>query len=445
MPHSEILKGKLNSDTKRLGNYFGSSPILKVVRHLVILNSLALFSFFISPQLLNVNISEKLSFWASDGNCPTPEETFGKHCFGDFGLPIILIRESRNVWNSDLMFNPYTPGAMFIFRIFSHLIDFLGSNVATMIYLLLLFICAAIPIFAGTKNYGNILFRLSVTLCLTLTSIPVLIALDRGSSILFILPCIYFSYIKFSKSQYASGILLLLIATTIRPQAAIFFLILIINQKLKLFFVSILGCFVTLSVMFFFWSPTLFLNSVNGWFRGVLIFGSWGLGSPWPNNYSAAQGVDFLLSLFTNQNTQILSIRFSYVLLGLYLVRLVYVRSELSINQSFQYLIPLLFLYPTTSWGYYASILMISLAILLTEKDKLELKSIGMGSIKLANSYCFLLALSLSPLYIPNHDLNNVIQKIVPSLWVVYIISILCKSFFINKTPKIISKQISEI
>lgn len=411
-------------------------PINKVIAYLLLFNSLAIFSFFISPQLLSVNISEKLSFSAADGNCPTLNETVGKHCFGDFGLPIILIRDSIDVWNSDLIINPYTPGAMFIFRIFSHLVEILGSNFATLIYLILLFISAAIPLFMSLKNYGNITFRLFAALCLTLTSVPVLIALDRGSSVLFIIPFLYFSYVEFSKSHYPAAVMLLIFATTIRPQVSLFFLILLFNHKIKLFLLSIFGSVFTLTILFFLWSPALFLESISGWLKGVLIYGGWGLGSEWPNNYSAAQGINFFISSLIEKNMESTSIYISYILFGAYLIRLFFIRTSISISQSFLYLLPLLFLYPTTSWGYYPSVLVISLAILIITKEELKLNTIGMGSIFIGNFFCFLLALSLSSLYIPNSDLNNLVQKLVPSSWVIFIILILIKSFRIKKAEE---------
>lgn len=126
--------------------------------------------------------TEHLSFYVSDGWCDPAEAGVGEHCFGDFAFPKQLMSENSVLNNSFGITHPYFPSTTALHRLF----EFPSSSdqVDLLLYLVVLALGGLIPALLLGNRLGTFSQKVLAFLGLGLLSLPFLIAIDRGNSVM---------------------------------------------------------------------------------------------------------------------------------------------------------------------------------------------------------------------------------------------------------------------
>lgn len=216
--------------------------------------------------------------WMPPGVSAIP--IFGEHFFGDFQLPYGLANTEYAYGNA---YNPTLPLGFLFF-------EFLGLFPLKVSFLI--FICINLFSFFVTVrkiSVGNSELSKILPFILTLTSLPIFIAFDRGALVfltivLFLISFQYFQTEKREKEKlkYWANILLLSIVLSWKPYLSLIVLLNYKRIKIKTFFVIICSC-VILNLI----SLVIFFRPILGSIKGIINSYNLQLGS---------QGSDWLYS-----------------------------------------------------------------------------------------------------------------------------------------------------
>ena len=154
-------------------------------RFLGILVFLQASSLFVSVMLSSYGEfkpTEHLSFYVSDGWCDPAEAGVGGHCFGDFAFPKQLMSENSVLNNSFGITHPYFPSTTALHRLF----EFPSSSDRTdlLLYLVVLAFVGLIPGLLLGNRLEIFSQKLLALLGLGFLSLPFLIAIDRGNTVM---------------------------------------------------------------------------------------------------------------------------------------------------------------------------------------------------------------------------------------------------------------------
>jgi len=154
-------------------------------RFLGILVFLQASSLFVSVMLSSYGEfkpTEHLSFYVSDGWCDPAEAGVGGHCFGDFAFPKQLMSENSILNNSFGITHPYFPSTTALHRLFEF--PSLSDRIDLLLYLVVLAFVGLIPGLLLGNRLEIFSQKLLALLGLGFLSLPFLIAIDRGNTVM---------------------------------------------------------------------------------------------------------------------------------------------------------------------------------------------------------------------------------------------------------------------
>lgn len=271
--------------TKKLINYSPASTLINL--------SLALWvavvpTWWIQGAYRGIPVTEVLSFRVQDGHCDASIQGIGGHCFGDYYYPVNLLPDT-------FIRNPgYSAVANFPFAITQWLESILnlGPRGGLLLYLAASGIALCVPaIYVLSRSFG--LARFIVLVVLGVSALPVLITLDRGNNIAFIVPLLM-GYVALSREKrYDIAAVCLSLACAIKPQ---FLLAYVLLLGLRQWRALVLGAVTFLSVTFtgFLVWPGDRMANIQEWVRGLLFFNTYGSGvldNDYPPNLSAGRAI----------------------------------------------------------------------------------------------------------------------------------------------------------
>lgn len=147
---------------------------------LVLLQSGALIGSLLIATYSDARPTEHISFYVDDGWCDPSQQGIGNHCFGDFYLPKVLMGEDSILENTREIPHPYFPST----TLFHHAFDiFSGGRTGLLVFLAVLSVAGVIP--ALVASHGREWHdKIVAVLGLGIVSLPFLISIDRGNSVL---------------------------------------------------------------------------------------------------------------------------------------------------------------------------------------------------------------------------------------------------------------------
>ncbi len=202
----------------------------------ITLTNIILFSltinFFVSwylQQIKNINFGTSIGFYYLDTNCPDRRFSLISHCFGDFQTFLNSNEMPYDIrWATEI----YPPANKILFYPFDLINQYISNNFALISY----FIVAVIMNIFGSHmllKLNNLKSNLFIWVILNFSSLPMLVALERGNLIIFVpflLLLLLTGLIKNNMNYvYVSTSLLILV----KPQYALILVFLfIVMQKL---------------------------------------------------------------------------------------------------------------------------------------------------------------------------------------------------------------------
>ena len=253
-------------------------------------------TWWIQAAYRGVPVTEVLSFLVRDSHCDAKVQGIGQHCFGDYYQPRTLVMVSENFIDN----SAYSAVANFPFVITLWLENILNLSPrgGLLTYLAASCIALCVPAFYALSR-NSALPRLVVLLVLGVSALPVLITLDRGNNIAFVVPLLM-GYVALSREKrYDIAAVCLALACAIKPQLLLAYVLLL---GLRQWRALVLGAVTFLSVTFtgFLVWPGDRMANIQEWVRGLLFFNTYGSGvldNDFPQNLSAGRAIVQLSNL----------------------------------------------------------------------------------------------------------------------------------------------------
>jgi hypothetical protein len=266
---------------------------------------------FISTNYLEIDFYQKFFFLRADGWCGPKVLGIGVHCFGDYSLTA-QIAASPNPWSNSLLgtFN-YPPLSVLPFKFFSTL-DSLSSNLGLTLYLVSSVFSVSIAAYLATRHLGKT--TTLITIFFSFLSVPVVFAIDRGNSVIFLVLFLYLFLTKVLKNDFRYLGTVIFVLAALKPQFIILVLVLVVLKKKATAF-KVVAFFVAGNFFALIFWPSAVPNSVFDSIRGVLGFsGMYDFKADYPANSSIIRGFDVLFGnlvetrflIFGHQGTSIL-------------------------------------------------------------------------------------------------------------------------------------------
>ena len=206
-------------------------PSQLIVRLYAIALVISYFVKSLLPGYLNFNATEALSTVTEDGWCKPELQGIGQHCFSDF-YNVMDAANSPSPWQGSP--NPAPPFLLQVYKFFSlPFWDVQHSRTAVVVYLLAGILCTFIAYWKFVSRHTSKINSKIVGFSVLALSSPFLIAVDRGSFQLYMLP-LYFlltNYYLESEHRKFSNVLIILIL--FKPQLALLAITFIIDRNYR--------------------------------------------------------------------------------------------------------------------------------------------------------------------------------------------------------------------
>ena len=368
------LKVELDKSKKFFFSYF-------------MLSMVALILGLLLPSYLDYKATEAISARLDDipldniTICNPKLNGLGEHCFGDFYYNLQFGLQDLP-WAQGL--NPNPPLATAFYAPFSFLHNVNpSSHLALIIFFIVSFICVSIPAFHGYKSKRlDRKSSLIVGMFIFIAS-PLLIAIDRGSSHLLLVPFYYFFVLAIleyrTKSIFKWGLILVLL----KPQMILLGLIFLSKREYKKFSIWIM-----MSLFFSFLAFILyfknFLLNIQQYLESLSTYQSYtNAGSLYPVNISIANSWSIIERVVVtnfpglseknpSEKWQFYSFYISIFILFLLCINLILFGHLRSSIENIFIVISIPILLPNVSFAYYLLIYTAPLIIILAETLSLQ-------------------------------------------------------------------------
>ena len=122
--------------------------------------------------------------------------------------------------------NPNPPFAMLIFKVFFTVSNFISPRFSLTLYMFLIFCAFMLPAVHAWRESTKAFQMKLVYFSMYAMSMPAISLIDRGNIIAFTVPLVYFAYF-FHEEKPKLTVALLVISVIIKPQLAIFMIMLL--------------------------------------------------------------------------------------------------------------------------------------------------------------------------------------------------------------------------
>ena len=389
-------------------------------------------------------ITQALSFTVQDNE--RFDSGLGLHSFGDFqeiryALPT---EQYPNVWvNSKFA---YPPTAL-IPNYFAKLIQIeFGVQISLYVYLFALICCLSVPAVYAVRTIETTTGKILTLLLLTIFAQPVIMTFDRGNSVAFALPFIFFFALNFLRQRIYLASLFLVSATAIRPQFILLGLAFLITRRTKAIMASTISSISIFFVSFLF-MPGQYSTNIQSWYSNLQNFAKGSrMNSIFPANLSLSTSFGGLISPAWYSKLMVALLIF--IILVFFIFRTSGDRPRVLIVS-----LSLPTLIPEITYGYYSNFVIILATFIIINPTFLDhLKDVPLNSVTrvhkgLNNTYNYLLILvistSLAPIpFVMQLGRNSVVLESFSSIWFVVLILTLCMQFSTWWILKVNSKSV---
>ncbi|MFV0493592.1 glycosyltransferase family 87 protein [Mycobacterium sp.] len=198
----------------------------------------------------------------------------GRHCFGDYSLPLVLGMEA-NPWapyplhlppELDVIYNNYSAGAMLPMVAFGAVGKWLGAPLAGMVgYLIALTAACLIPaIWAARGAIG--LERIVVFMICGAAAVPVWMTVDRGNAVGFAVPAMLYYLVALCRQRWGLVAAMVILAALIKPQFAVLGCVLFTARQWRMAAIAVAGGVISNVAAYALWPrdfPGTILQSIH--------------------------------------------------------------------------------------------------------------------------------------------------------------------------------------
>ncbi len=313
---------------------------------------------------------ESISVWGSDGHCKPSTQGIGVHCFGDFYYAIKLA-EQANPWSGNT--HPYPASAMVMYRGFGLLDELLPwSRGSLFLYLMISVTCLSIPAIFLMRVRRDL--RSVVLFFAGPFSIPALIALDRGNSIAFSVPLLLGFALAYIEDRRSQALYFLIVCSLIKPHFAFLLILFLVIRDLRRFAIGVAAMSLVHAVFFLIWWRDYF-STLSSSLRMFFEYGKYlPVADAYPPMISVSRALYALTEMMNRDRISLLVVTHQglpgiVVLLGA--ASLVFIRSRTySRREQLLVLLPFVSMAPGTTFPYYLTFGLISLALVLQGVDR---------------------------------------------------------------------------
>jgi len=384
--------------------------------------ALSIYAIWIFAGYGNIRFTEFISFSVNDGWCTVPNESIFAHCFGDYAVLSGWVGTDKLLWiagNSES--SPYPASGWlpvyFFHKVGLHFNDFtLGRN----LYLFTLLSSLVTPAILIARK-KNIFYKSAILVLLGLTAAPTLITLDRGNTIGLAIAPLSLAMYSLVNCHYRKFIFYIIVAALIKPQLALFFLLLLAVRRYRYFLITSIF-FVFLSVMSFLPYPGSMNSNLKNWALTIISYTEYQkLSQIFPYNLSLDRSFLTILqaaryNISVDQLTIISTVAKATALIMFIIILIITIKKDSKyqiFNLSFLMII-FVSTFPGVTYGYYASLLLIPTFMILldqhgvsdhvldSKRNSFEIsfrrKYISIWSIRLT---LFFISILMAPIYLP--------------------------------------------
>jgi hypothetical protein len=357
----------------------------------LILSVLSLVAaFLVSYYLRRHPLIENWLYLFNDGWCPQKEETTAqaeRHCFGDFGMFHFLLEETNPWENSINLTFPNPPTSVLLNSIFLGVGDFAGGYWAALVVFFLfagvLFFVAIVVAFRD--DYHS---RLVSGVLLGL-SFPTIIAFDRGNQVLLLIPLMVLAAHFYFRGNLKSFLPLVLLMSLLKPHFLIFSLLALPERTWRTITVWVAFVMAQIGSLLILSKPVF--SSALAWIKNMVAFSDYQpLSADFPQNISISRGLFIaVFGHFLSDGSQdydssaVATLSWMTFLFVLALI-LFTVSTLIWLNLSdsdrkvlFLGMTTLIALWPSTTYGYYGFVFVLTLIFLSRAQLVLPARSFG--------------------------------------------------------------------
>ena len=378
-------------------------------------------------------ITQALSFTVQDNE--RFDSGLGLHSFGDFQAIRYTLptEEYPNVWTNGPSATPAPPTAL-LPNYLAKLIQLeFGVQISLYVYLFALFCCLSIPAVYAARTIEKTNEKVLTLLLLTVFAQPVIMTFDRGNSVAFALPFIFFFALNFLRQRILLASIFLVSATAVRPQFILLGLAFLITRGSKAIMVSTIS---SLSIFFvsFLFMPGQYSTNIQSWYSNLRNYATGSrMNSIFPANLSLSTSFGGFIS--PAWYSKLMVVLLIFIILIFFIFRTSGDRPRvLIISLSLPTLIP------EITYGYYSNFVIIIATFIIINPTFLDhLKDVPLNSVTrvhkgLNNTYNYLLIIvistSLAPIpFVMQLGRNSVVLESFSSIWFVVLILTLCMQF----------------
>jgi len=376
----------------------------------LILLAISFVGILVLGSYFNEPITSNFSYPAADGWCNPSQEGLGKHCFGDFQAPRVVLEKSLN-WNDNGHQN-LPPTSFIPHKLANYIEKFTSIRTSLAIYLLLLATCLLSPVIPLLKRNYRGLSDTPAYFLLIITSLPFIAVLDRGTSAGFAVAPLTIFALRFNNGSKWPAIFAIIVATVIRPHFVLVAVAYLAIRKYRDFAYVVTGSvLLTISSFIFFG-----LDNFSGWIKNLVLYPSSApLVNDFPSNLSFARAIMKLLQILhvipirSNFSNGTINLANTGVFL-LFVVVIIFYLTKKTSNPTLIVPISLLLpvLVPTATYSYYSLVLLPIFAFLFVPHNSVLDTSRSVATSKMDEDesvpnwwkwlIIFAMSLSLAPL-----------------------------------------------
>ena len=379
-------------------------------------------------------ITQALSFTVQDNE--RFDSGLGLHSFSDFqdirySLPT---EEYPNVWINSPSASPYPPTALIPSYLAKIIQLELGVQKSLYIYLFALICCLSVPALYAARTIKTTTEKILAFLLLSIFTQPVIMAFDRGNSVAFALPFIFFFALNFLRQRIYLASIFLVGATAVRPQFILLGLALLITRGTKAIIASTIS---SLSIFFvsFLFMPGPYSTNIQSWYSNLRNYANGSSAAyVFPANLSLSASFGGFISPAWYSKSMVVIL--SFIILIFYIFKTSTDRPRILIIS-----LSLPTLIPAVTYGYYSIFVIVIAAFIIINPTFLDhLKNVPINSLTrvhrgLNNFYNYLLitiiAVSLAPIpFVMQLGRNSIALENFSSIWLVVLIATLCMQIY---------------
>lgn len=253
---------------------YSNAPISTLFLNVLIaLDILLISSTFISNHYFGMDVSTSLTFLADDGWCEKGTQSVGVHCFGDYSI-MGSVFSTPNPWDFTVGTAWNYPASGMIPALIPHEIGTLFGRykLGLAIFLLASFISLVIPAIWASRG-KPLWIKLLYISAIGFLSIPGLMVLDRGNSIVFAIPILLIFISGFINRNPKFLLFSVVTLTLLKPQFIILIFAFVLLKQWKAFFGAVFGIGILSVGSFLIWSNNFPQNIIQS-ISNTLQYGS---------------------------------------------------------------------------------------------------------------------------------------------------------------------------